>query len=279
MNRIKLKKRKKRNIMLVFGFIIGILLIVPAYAYMREQLKFDGKAKIIQSDLCSGEIDYEIYKWGGPDVYTYKLSLKLTNTGDKDYNFWKVYFDVPSDATVATYSASIAQIIGTKMEVSNESYNGFLIPGGSTNFEIQMTTSEESYEPTNFIIKNCTTSSSGSGESGGTGGDSGESGDDSINNLEIEYKVVASYGNYIYQYDVVVKNVGTEKIDAWNFSIIKPVNTKVVNAWGANYVTGTDVIEFSNASYTGTINAGSSITFGLIIETDIFGYIPSLANK
>lgn len=288
MNRLKRKRRNKKiKILLLSVFVIGLMLVVPAYAYMRQKLNLNGNAQIFSSDYtggnsCMGGVIYEITKWSNNDTYTYKIALKLTNNSDQDFNFWDVYFDVPSDVELLNYSGTEAEVIGTKIKTSNVSYNGVISPGNSVFFEVQISTLDSSYEPTNFVINNCH-----AGNNDGPG--NSEEPDDPnnpdnpgnignvTNNLEINYVVVGSYGD-CYQYDVVVKNIGNEKISGWSFSIIKPKNTSLSNSWNVNYIIKDDIIEFSNVAYNGSLDVGESISFGLVMATDIVDYIPSLAE-
>ena len=154
----RLKKRKKFKLILTITILVAIVLVVPAYAYMREQLGVTGKTQIVQQyteDLCEGNVTYLVESWTSSDDKYYKISFTITNDGDKEYNFWDVYFDVPSDAELSTFSSTEAVIVGNQIKASNVSYNGNLAPGASTSFEIQFTSNASDYEPKLIYINNC----------------------------------------------------------------------------------------------------------------------------
>lgn len=290
MHKIKRKNQKnKLKFVVIISFLLVSVLIIPAYAYMRQQLGVEGKTMILdttENKLCDGSVTYEIYSWPNGDLNYYKLSFKITNNSDNDYNFWDVYFDVPADAELHTYSSTEAERIGNKIKASNVVYNGNIKAGESTTFEVQLTTNKTDYEPTTITLNNCTTTSSdddSNNDSNDSNNDSNvESGDNDIQEnekIDIEFKVVGSYGNYTYQYDVTINNNSTDRIEGWGFKIKKPENTKLTNAWNANYIIKEEEIEFSDAGYNNVIEPGQSVMFGMIIETDIYGYMPELINE
>lgn len=270
MNRIKRRKQKKKFlILIIFVCITAFLLVFPAYAYMRQNLDIKGNTNILDlvtDSECSATVNYEIYTWSNNNTNYYRIVFTLTNNGNKDYNYWDVFFDVPSDTELATYSSVEASIIGTKVKASNVSYNGNILSGDSIAFEIQLTTNELNYIPNNITVNNCYAKMDE---------DNKPNVKDSI---EVSFVVVGSYGNYTYQYDVFVKNISSTVINNWNFVLEKPTNTTLSNAWNANYVIKDDTIEISNMSYNGIIQPGESASFGLIIDTDILNYIPSLVE-
>lgn len=258
----RLKRRKKIRMISMIVILIAVVFIVPAYAYMIQQLEIGGKVKIVGNNslnVCKGNVTFEVTPWSsGGDSY-YKLSFIITNGSDKDYNFWDVYFDVPSDTKIQTYSSTEAVIVGGQIKASNVSYNGNLKPGDSTEFEIQIMTNAIDYEPTTIYVNNCVADSNNTVQN---------------KNFVVEFVPTGGYGNYTYQYDVTVTNNGEEKVQGWVFYIEKPANTKLINAWNVNYIMTDTKIEFSNAAHNGYIEPGQSVTFGAVIETDIEGLIP-----
>ena len=210
----RIKKKRKRRIVLITTILLLTVLVVPAYAYLREQLKLDGRTSIYVegSDVaCEGNITYLIENWKNGDQTYYKLTFTIVNNSAEDYNFWDVYFDVPEDASLVSYSSVEAEIIGRKVKASNAIYNASIKSGESVSFEVQLGTQEENYEPTTITLNNCTTNIN----------------NDSVGdheNLLVEFKVTNFYGNYTYQYDVIVTNNSNATLKGWNFSIEKPIN-------------------------------------------------------
>lgn len=278
MHKIRKKQKKKFKFIVLISILLVTVLIIPAYAYMQQQLGIEGKTLILDTsndEACNGNVTYEIETWSNGNLNYYKLTFKITNIGVEDYNYWDVYFDVPDDTELSTYSSTEAERIGNKIKASNVVYNGNIKAGESTSFEIQLTTNATNYEPTTISLNNCVSSSEGDN----SGGSSNDNDIEKIEGIDIEFKVVGSYGNYTYQYDVIVKNNSKNKIDGWNFKIKKPANTKLTNAWNANYIIKEEEIEFSNADYNNVIDVDQSVMFGIIMETDIYGYIPEIISE
>lgn len=264
--------RKKRTIIII-TILISIVFLAPVYAYMRKQLSLEGTATIITEDTkksCDGIITYTTNSWQSGNLNYYHFSFTLTNNGGKDFNFWEIYFDVPNDSEILTYSSSEVSLVGTKLMAQNVSYNGTILPTNSVTFEVQMSTSEENYRPTNIVINNCYYEDD----------DTEENPNDDINGpLDIKFVPVASYGNYTFQYDVTVTNTSTLTINEWEFAIEKLENTKINNIWNANYIIKEDSIILSNMTYNGTISPGDSITFGIIIDTDKRNFKPKVISN
>lgn len=264
--------RKKRTIIII-TILISIVFLAPVYAYMRKQLSLEGTATIITEDTkksCDGIITYTTNSWQSGNLNYYHFSFTLTNNGDKDFNFWEIYFDVPNDSEILTYSSSEVSLVGTKLMAQNVSYNGTILPANSATFEVQMSTSEENYRPTNIVINNCYYEDD----------DTEENPNDDIDGpLDIKFVPVASYGNYTFQYDVTVTNTSTLTINEWEFALEKLENTKINNIWNANYIIKEDSIILSNMTYNGTISPGDSITFGIIIDTDKRNFKPKVISN
>lgn len=264
--------RKKRTIIII-TILISIVFLAPVYAYMRKQLSLEGTATIITEDTkksCDGIITYTTNSWQSGNLNYYHFSFTLTNNGEKDFNFWEIYFDVPNDSEILTYSSSEVSLVGTKLMAQNVSYNGTILPTNSVTFEVQMSTSEENYRPTNIVINNCYYEDD----------DTEENPNDDINGpLDIKFVPVASYGNYTFQYDVTVTNTSTLTINEWEFALEKLENTKINNIWNANYIIKEDSIILSNMTYNGTISPGDSITFGIIIDTDKRNFKPKVISN
>ena len=261
------RKNKQRKLILTISIFLIVLLVVPAYAYLQKQLDINGKTSIlvVDDEVCEGNITYDIENWKNGEQTYYKISFTIYNNSAKDYNFWDVYFDVPADASLVSYSSSEAQIIGSRVKASNAVYNGIIKSGESTKFEIQLGTIEENYEPTNITINNCSADTSDNSSS-------------SIDNLLVDFKVTNSYGTYTYQYDVTVTNTSDTNIQGWSFSIEKPENTTLTNAWNINYIVKDSTIEFSNVDHNNLIEANKSVTFGMVITTDDINYVPQIVN-
>ncbi|MDR2531575.1 MAG: cellulase family glycosylhydrolase [Oscillospiraceae bacterium] len=98
---------------------------------------------------------------GGKTVVQYSGAVK--NTGSAACSSWSVTVTVPSDAEMVGGWNGIFSISGTTLTIKNESYNGQIPAGGSTEI--------------GFQIKSANTLSLGSGTgSGGTSGGGGSSG-------------------------------------------------------------------------------------------------------
>lgn len=264
----RIKKRKKIKLYRVFLYFTLFLSIALAgnYAYSRLMTKLDisGISQIEKTELgfaCDADVTYEIQNWPGNTWgTTYRILFTLTNKGVKTYTDWHLNFDIPEDADAVFNSSSEMFITGTKLRLESLFYNSIVAPGDSVVFEVQLTTNNTNYIPSNITVNNCYEAVDNEGVH---------------NELGIEYKFVQRADFYVYQYDIVVTNNANYAINNWAFSIKKPLNGRVVNVWNANYIVKGDSIEFSNVSYNGNLQPGQSATFGVMIGTDDAYYVPS----
>lgn len=265
----RIKKKRKRRIILFSIIFLLTLFVAPAYAYLSQQLKLSGRSYILVEGndvACEGNITYLIENWKNGEQIYYKLTFTILNNSAEDYNFWDVYFDVPEDTSLVSYSSTEAEIIGSRVKASNAVYNANIKAGESASFEIQLATKKENYEPTIITINNCTA-------------DVNNDSTGDHENLLVEFKVTNSYGNYTYQYDVIITNNSSTTLRGWNFSIEKPVNIILSNAWNTNYIIKDSHIEFSNLEYNATIEPGQSVSFGAVITTDDINYKPKVVES
>ena len=264
----KIRKRKKIRIYRVFLYFVLFLSMALAgnYAYSKliTGLDINGISKIEKTELgfaCDANVTYEIQMWPG-DTWgtTYRILFTLTNKGIKTYTDWHVNFDIPDDADAVFNSSSEMTITGTKLRLESLFYNSIVAPGESVVFEVQLTTNNTNYEPSNITVNNCYEAVDNEGVH---------------NELNIEYKFVQRADFYVYQYDIIVTNNANYAINNLSFSINKPSNGKIINIWNANYISKDNSIEFSNVTYNGNLEPGESATFGVMIGTDDAYYVPS----
>lgn len=282
MKKIKRRKIKKYRICLyILLFILIVITMSSAYAYISNLLKIDGVISIKKPEnvnICDGKLTYEIQSWSNTDnLYYYLLRFTLTNTSTKAYNTWDVYFDIPEDTQLLSYSSVDAEIVRNKLKVSSLNYNSYLQPDNSINFEVQLVTSNMYYEPTNISVNNCYITNDNPNDMPNDGPN-----DDVYGDLNINFDFISSYNDEkagkIYQYDVYVTNNTEDTITNWQFSIEKPSNYEIVNAWNCNYIVKNNVIEFSNMTYNGFLEPGAIARFGIMIRTDQQEYSPVILN-
>lgn len=267
MKKIKRKKRKVyRMIIYIMLFILIPFTIGSVYSYIIQSLKIEGVSSVKETeiiDICRGQVTYEISSWiNGVDTQAYRITFTITNNGNKDYNDWDVYIDVPDDVQIISYSSAEIEIIGTKLKASSLYYNSNIQVDSSISFEVQFVTSSKNYEPTNISLNNCYYTLDNESNTN--------------DNLNIEFQFVSMNGVQTYQYNVSVTNVGSDTITNWTFSIKKPNNVEMVNVWDANYIVKNESIEFSSMTYNGTLTPGTSANFGMMISTDVEQYSPEL---
>jgi len=266
MNRIKRRRKQKfkKIFVSIFCFLLISLLISSAYSLFSQQIKIEGNVSFGKSDLkkCEGDIEFEITSWNNNNRNYYKIVFTLTNNSTNNYNDWNVYFDVPEDAILESYSSTTALITGTKIKASSLYYNSTILSKDSIQFEIQISTKLENYEPTNINLNNCFNNNEST----------------TTDNLDITFNLTSTYGQYYYIYDVVVKNIGNDTIKNWSFEIDKSESTKLIDYWNVNYISKNNSIVFSSMTYNGTIAPSDSIVFGIVINTDDSSYVPSLVG-
>jgi len=264
MRRIKKRRIKLYRLFLYFILVLSIAL-AGNYAYSRliNQLDINGVSKIEKTELgfaCDADISYRMQKWPANNLETsYIITFTLTNKGNKQYTDWHVNFDIPDDISSVFNSSSEMTITGTKMKLESLFYNATIAPGDSVVFEVQFTTNNSNYEPSNVTVNDCYIGVNNSGVSNG---------------LKIDFKFIQRTDFYVYQYNVTVTNNANYAINNWTFSIEKPSNGTIVNVWDANYIVKDDTIEFSNMTYNGSLQPGQSIGFGIMIGTDDEFYVP-----
>lgn len=259
-------KRIKKSLIIILCLFVTSFLISSAYSTLSQKINVEGNASFVKKDdleQCKGSIKYEVANWN-TDRYYYKLTFTITNESFKNYSGWTIYFDIPDDAILVSYSSVEATINSNKLKADNLYYNGNIAPGDSIQFEIQISTDLTFYEPTNIVLVNCF-------EDNGS--------DITTDNIDVQFNLTSSYGTYNYIYDVIVKNIGSDTINNWAFSIYKPDNTYIIDSWNVNYISKNNSITFSNMTYNGIINPKESIAFGIIINTDTSSFSPSLAGE
>lgn len=267
----KIRRKKRIKIYRVFIYIILFILITiimnSAYSYIIQSLGIDGTSSIKKSETtigstCDSEVTYEINSWGNNDSgMNYRIIFTLENSGSKDYNGWNIYISIPSDFELTNYSSVEPEILGTTLKLSNVYYNSYVQAGQSTSFEIQFTTSNTNYEPSNISTNDCYIN---------------HDSESSSDNLQVTFNFVTQNDTNTYQYDVVVTNISSSAITNWSFEIVKPSNASIINSWNTNYIVKDETIEFSNMSYNGNLSLGGSTTFGLILYTDEYQFSPKL---
>ena len=265
-----MKKRRKIKRYRVFIYILLVILIPftisSAYSYFIQPLNVDGVSTIKPPDtvnFCDGTVDYKINSWqNGADSYFYVITFTLTNNGNKNYNNWNVYFEIPDDTEVRSFSSVEVELSGKKLRAKNVHYNSTMQPGQSINFEIQLIMSNPNYEPTNISINDCYVNVDNS--------------EVTENNVRVDFQFTSMTGVITYQYNIAVTNDGTDTITNWTIRMKKPSNAEIVNVWNANYIVTDEYIEFSNMTYNGTLSSGQTANFGMMITTDQYKFSPEL---
>jgi len=101
----------------------------------------------------------------------------------------------------------------------------------------------------------------GSGGSTGTGTGTGGSSSGPASTCSVTYQTTSQWTGG-FTANVTVNNTGTTPISGWTAGFTFPGDQKVTNAWNATVSQSGEAVTATNASYNGTIAAGSSTSFG-----------------
>lgn len=101
----------------------------------------------------------------------------------------------------------------------------------------------------------------GSSGSTGTGTGTGGSSSGPASTCSVTYQTTSQWTGG-FTANVTVNNTGTTPINGWTAGFTFPGDQKVTNAWNATVSQSSEAVTATNASYNGTIAAGSSTSFG-----------------
>ena len=254
------KRRADKKKKLIFSLIFVFAFISStAYAALSSDVNIMGIASI-RNIVSNLEFRYE-YSTSTQGAWTnYSYEVEIENTSSSAVYSWDFIISAPEDVRDLSCWGIVCNLNSNTINLSNESYNGFLNPGDVAQGGITFRTRDP-----NYVIE--------------PEPDDPEPDDDFAENVE----VIATPGNNwqsgnrrIWQYEVTVTNNNDEATRTWSFDLIKSRHDQIESAWNINYVVSTELISISNESWNGNIPANGSISFGMQISTrrnDTFDFV------
>lgn len=257
-------RRKKLNsrFLILLCFFLLLFTISSAYAVLKQKLTLVGKANLVMKEETNQDyiVTYVIdHKWYTNGKYYYDITFTLFNNTQNLLEGWQITLDAPEDVTIVNYSNVNCKVNGKKLELSSVTYNAQVPSKQSINFELQLSTIDPYYEPSNITIN----------------GNSVIPPIDPIppeeeRNVEITLKEDNSWSSdkyYYYQYTATLKNISTTSIHSWQFDLNFSTESLIDQIWNAIASQENNNITIKNSTYNGIIQPNSEISFGFILKT------------
>lgn len=141
----KIKKKKIINIYIIF-FIILLSTFFMAYGYslLSDTTTIKGRANILSNDTSNST-----YSWKAPNTWGtgnnwdptwYQLEFTINNN-DADISEWTLNFDVQDGILperTNAWSASSTSVSGNTVTMVCQSWNGYVVSGGSVTLGFQL---------------------------------------------------------------------------------------------------------------------------------------------
>lgn len=288
MRRIRRKKSMSLH-KIIFIFVVVLSGISIGYSLLSETLTVSGKGNLVNvNQPNTDKIKFNCKKdsWYSDGKFYYNFSCSLTNQTEENIVGWNVKMSIPDDIKEVECWNAICSIDNSILLAKNVSYNETLIPNVETNFGFQLTTVESELNLDDVIINGETSTPTPTPTPiqtpNPTSNPTPDPTEPPIQTEEIKASIefVSSWqnekGRYITQYQVKVINNSSINTNTWSVKLGLPSGFNVSNAWGCNYIAYEDNALFSNQEWGGTIQAGSSITFNIQIETEEKDYTPNI---
>lgn len=185
--------------------------------------------------------------------------MTIYNNTNYTLNGWKVSMSVPSNTQIISSSSTNCTINDNYIIMTNVVYNEQILAKANTVYEIQISTLNSEYIPSNITINEDVTKP--------------ENPDESQDKTNKKANVTFNIDNYwqsgeYYYYQITsnVENIGTNIIDSWKFDINILEESNIEQIWNATYTKNDTNYTFESSLYNGNIQLNSSSNFGFIIK-------------
>jgi hypothetical protein len=259
------KRRKKSISIMEILFLVTIFTSVVSfgYSYLSLVLKIGGSitGKVVEQSytLASGSDPslnlkvYQMSKQYQNNIYQYRYSLSLKNTGSSTINGIRITLDTNSVVGSVIISGYDYKITGKSITITSSNKN--LIAGETITIDLIIESSNANLQIISVKLEKF--SSVG------------------VNDLNIAFNIISSTDSYIYTYNVTITNSTSTRTSSWRIDITLPIGTSYVSGSGAIFTTSNNVLTIKNGKDNAKITAGYSITIGLQLSTNIVNYIPN----
>ena len=244
-------------------FTIFFSMVAIGYSIVRSDMEVQGTLTIRENtDSCVGSVVVTpANSWTSGGRHFYQFNIDLTNTSDKEYDFWDISFDYPVGVTLDQVSNARSRIEGSKLVLANESYNARLLIGATVRIWVQISTNFAGYTIPPISINNCQIKV-------------GPTPTPAPTNIRVTMNRTDYYGSFNSSYTLTVTNIGTTTINAWSFVVELPAGVRYDSSWSCNFVVRGNQIEISNLSWNGTLAPGASVSgIGLVLHSTLPGPI------
>lgn len=261
MRRNRKFKKSKKPIVIFLIFVAVMLTIGTAYSYLNQTLHLNGKASIsgiISDDIEHGKVcqntitSKTVTSWTDGYKTHYTMNFKLTNNNSEPIYHWHVAFKIPSDATDISTNDAEYEVKDGYILVNGVDYNSYVQVGSSIEFKVTVATTM-TYEVNDVEIYDCGYEQS------------------AASNIDLETVITpgGSWGTYVSQYTIDIKNNSTSVPNSWKIEIEVPSGSSILSLWNGDYVLKDNLLVITNKSYNGSIGIGSSQQIGMQIQTNI----------
>lgn len=258
-------RRRKTNvrIFLLIVFCLSLILISIGYSVLKQKVNIFGTATIIKKEEENKDylVTYVIQnKWFTNGRYYYELIFTLLNNTQTTLDGWEINVKAPKDVNIVTYSNVNCEVKGSQIVFSNVTYNAQIPGKQSVSFELQLSTSDPYYEPTDITIN-------GSNVIPPIDPIPPEEQEREVEIRFQEDNTWSSESYEYYQYSVVIKNVSEVAIHSWQFELGFDQESYIEQIWNGLATQQGNTITLQNSTYNGMIQPNSEISFGFILKT------------
>jgi len=263
-----MRRRYKKNsliLRLILFFSLFSTIIGVSYSLLNQKLNISGNVSgnyvsenyILTSDSnINLEItNFSTNKWNEAGVEKTQYRFIIHNKSNKRIDNFKIiinFNNIINSINIWNYdytlSANVLTIINNNILQANGTREvSFIATSNTTNLKIR-TIKLEINETTEEV-------------------------DPSL--FTVVFNKTGAWGNYDYQYSVIVANKTGKKVDFWQLELTLPLGTTIINGWNAIFENSNSNILITCETHNCKINNNKSIDFGLQIHTDIINYIPN----
>lgn len=269
-----MRRRKKQARVIKITIFIFVLFstFATSYSFFNNRLGISGRISgsipasgfrySSDSDVRLSISTPTLNRWYADPNYMYQYSFDITNNGQTKLVGFELEIKFNSNITsidVWNYDG----IFSEKTIKITDLTNG-LTPGQTINMSFIVGSPASLLTISSVKLK---------------GIDPGNDNEITPEQLPIEFAVTNGWGNYTYQYNVIVNNKTGKKINGWSFEIDLPSGTSQNGGWNAEFVKLGQKLTISNVAHNGVIENNGSVSFGLQISTPIANYIPEISKR
>lgn len=267
------KKIRRLNFKIIILLVAFFSVISFSYAYLSTSLNIRGKVSgggNLDSYVMDAASDNRLSmstpsrtKWYNSGIHSYSYSFSISNITSQNIPSFNavIEFNVPiTSVNIWNYDYEIQ---GNKLIIKDVSNS---LAGTNKTAQVAFQVSSESPILAMIVVKL-------------EGIDASNNTIFSASEMPVDFSVATSWGNYVIQYNVTITNKTNNAIMGWSIEMPLPEGTSRSGGWNAEFTMEDQTLVVSNLSYNAKIEANNSISFGLQLNTNISGYIPTVSMR